>query len=561
MTTKYPEAYIVEPSKRKLYDSRPLKQIKAGEEEFLTNCGGLSSDQSDGRDSFIQTNPKIRFIIVGMGLMGSGKSNGFNEARKYCQLLNSTANRKEWETIEAGNVSHDDNITNNKNYKKRVRNLFLDDQYRNYEPWTQDGWNKFPPVARKEFRKKMDEIYYDVRYGTRVSNNSLVENARKTLIRKQNLDLETDGENQTERKRRLQREFQQEQDNLPVNHPGKFSQEQINKIKKIQTQGGSAKTYKNLRSAILQGKNIEYETVSSTHTTLKNLFEIIIESTKNCQHKYTYIVLGVLNLCSIQESFNQQLCRFFQDSRWFVDSLKMGNSWNGTRNNFSITWGANTIEAQNLINKIPAPKLGISNTSQKRTNDLYTSMLRLITTCNKGNVDRPNVHKGICVGFGIDILLVTYIPPSSESVNNLIATLPLSARSQHLIKSTTSGNSISNFKWDFKLVIHILTRLQYGIYGRNPSFNININCNVDTGFRDIHNIIDIFLNEKRSSKSKRVVEFTNRRDKKYFKTPQTFWKKQLTKGGKKRRKKKTRRKRKTKKRVRKRRKKTQRKRR
>jgi hypothetical protein len=139
--------------------------------------------------------------------------------------------------------------------------------------------------------------------------------------------------------------------------------------------------------------------------------------------------------------------------------------------------------------------------------------------------------------------------------------LPLSARSQHLIKSTTSGNSISNFKWDFKLVIHILTRLQYGIYGRNPSFNININCNVDTGFRDIHNIIDIFLNEKRSSKSKRVVEFTNRRDKKYFKTPQTFWKKQLTKGGKKRRKKKTRRKRKTKKRVRKRRKKTQRKRR
>jgi len=81
MTTEYPEAYITKPSERKLYDNRPLKKIKAAEEEFLTNCGGLSSSQSDGRESFIQTNQKIRFIIVGMGLMASGKSTGFTEAK------------------------------------------------------------------------------------------------------------------------------------------------------------------------------------------------------------------------------------------------------------------------------------------------------------------------------------------------------------------------------------------------------------------------------------------------------------------------------------------------
>jgi len=394
--------------------------------------------------------------------------------------------------------------------------LFLSEEYQNYKPWTQDGWNRFPEAKRKEFSQKMYDIYYDVRHGIRVSN-SLVENARKILIRKQNLDLESTNENRTQRKLRLQREFQDHQDNLPEDNPDKFSPEQIAKIIKIQTQGGSAKTYKNLRDAILQGKNIEYETVGSNHAALKNLFEIIIESTKHCQYKYTYIVLGVLNLCSIQESFNRQLCRFFRDSSWFVDSLEMGNSWNDTHAAADISWGIMNPEQKNLIDQTPGPKLSISTTSQKINNDLYTNMVRLIETCNKGTLSQTNPprqipHKGSCVGFGIDILLVTYIPPPSESINNLIATLPLSTRSQYLIKSTSSGNPISNYKWDFKLVIDILNRLQTGVYGRSPMFDIHINCDVDDNARDIHTIIRILLDKSMNStknKKTKAAQFYN----------------------------------------------------
>ena len=94
--------------------------------------------------------------------MGAGKSNGFEEARTYCQLLNSTASRKEWETIEAGNISHDTNITNNQNYKRKVRNLFLKNPYNTYEPWTQEGWNRTPPEIREQFAKDMHDIYYNI---------------------------------------------------------------------------------------------------------------------------------------------------------------------------------------------------------------------------------------------------------------------------------------------------------------------------------------------------------------------------------------------------------------
>ena len=78
---------------------------------------------------------------------------------------------------------------------------------------------------------------------------------------------------------------------------------------------------KNLRTAILEGKNIEYETTGARFDTLKTILQMIVETTFNCKNKYVYIVLGVLNLCSIQESYNQQLCRFFAKSQPFYRAM------------------------------------------------------------------------------------------------------------------------------------------------------------------------------------------------------------------------------------------------
>ena len=541
MAQKYPTAYIIEPAERKLYENRSPKMIQT---EFLNNCGGLSADRSANRDSFIQTNPKIRFLVVGMGLMGAGKSNGFEEARTYCQLLNSTASRKEWETIEAGNISHDTNITTNQNYKRKVRNLFLKNPYNTYEPWTQEGWNRTPSRIREQFAKDMHDIYYNTRHGTRIDNKpgqmrQQAEQQRKSLTRQVNLQLETPGEGRLQRKRRILQEFEQKQQQLPQKSADKFSQPLINDIKNIQTQGGSAVTYRNLREAILQGKNIEYETIGSSFTTLKTIFEVIVESTNNCRDNYTYIVLGVLNLCSIQESFNHQLCRFFNDSKWFTDILTLGNSWEGSTAQSSITWGAQTTQQKTLINITPGPRLSLDSTTSELNNKLYGNINTLIETCNKPTVRNQRVYRGECAGFGIDFLLVTYNTPSTVKTNKLIATLPLSIRSQYLLKSTQTNEPVRNRKFSHNLVIDILNRLQKGAYARNPTYNININCNTDTEFRDVHTIITAFL-DRTKSKGKTIYERERKQG------SHASWEISLNKGGKRQHKNKTKRKRKRK---------------
>ena len=47
-------------------------------------------------------------------------------------------------------------------------------------------------------------------------------------------------------------------------------------------------------------------------------------------------------------------------------------------------------------------------------------------------------------------------------------------------------------------------------YARNPTFNININCNTDTEFRDVHTIITAFLDRTRSKEKQFMREKGNR---------------------------------------------------
>jgi len=555
MAEKYPDAYVINPI-RSLYDSG-----KINTQQFLMNCGGLNVDKSANRENFLQTNPKIRFIIVGMGLMSSGKSSGFRQARRYCSLLNSAAARRDWDTIESGNTSHDYNVSNNQNYKKRVRNLFRSAKYAPLSPWTEAGWKSMSKELKTQFSQDMYDIYYSIRHGTRIthadlrpnqpkSHTQVAENVRKSLTRDLNLRLEISGENRTNRKRRLQKEFIDQQALLSHNDPNRFSIEQKKKIKNIKSAGGSAVTYRNLRQAILDGKNIEYEAIGSSFSTMKTLFEVIVESTKNCREDYVYIVLGVLNLCSIQDSYNRQLCRFFHDSQWFIHSLEAAHSWNHTKPWMGITWGVQTQQQMQIIRVTPAPRLSLTTTTQQLNQDLYYNMKELIETCNKA-IDAPTIYKGACIGFGIDILLVSHAAKAT-SEDTIIATLPLSIRSQNLIKST-SGESIRNRKFYHNLVIYILNKLlKINPYGKNPRIDTKINCDGGIEYNDTNDVNEI-INQFQIDKQKntaRIKELSVLRTK----GSQNVWRRSLKaskQGGRKKRRKTRRKRRKSRKKKRK----------
>ena len=453
--------YILQHVTGRPYENRTPKMIQ---QEFLNNCGGLVANTQENRKSFVKNNPKIRYLVVGMGLMACGKTTGFKEARNYCKLINASAYNKPWESIDSGALSIDHLVTNNEKFKADVADIFT--QYEENEeftadkkPWTQFGWNQWRnPKEKQQFLKQMANAYNTVRKG----EQEMAQNAKQISLN-------------------------------------------------------------NLRTAILEGKNIEYETTGARFDTLKSILQMIVETTFNCKNKYVYIVLGVLNLCSIQESFNQQLCRFFAKSQPFY---------------------------QAMMNRNPlpsAPRIGISVTTQVQNELIYNNMLALIEACNKQITTDPTIYKGACLGFGIDILLVSYNPPRIEGTqqnkfNKLIATLPLSVRSRQLIKSTKSNKSILNTRFYHNMVMYILKQLtKNSRFGKNPVDFSAIKCGSSSSFQDVHIIIDEFLQD--SSEKQRAI-FENVRS--TVRRVNPSWTRSLKQGGKRRRRKKTKRRRKRK---------------
>jgi len=541
------------------------KGIRLRERIFKENCGNLSADKSENRTNFIQNNEKVRFLVLGLGLQGSGKTSGFKQARDYCKLLNSAAVRNnEWVSIE---VSHDHQVATNKRYKIAVRQLF-----HNTKPdlWTEEVWNTSSDKLKKKFLKEMDELYSYTRLGTAVNDSDRnrrkfssthhAENIRKILMREHNLGLEKPGERRGQRKRDLEADFHSFTKKEPINNPSlnkifnsptyqnlKFSANQQKKIKTIKTVGGAAATYRNLRAAINDGKNIEYEALGTSFKTIRKIFDVIIQSTNNCE-KYTYVVIAVLNVCSIKESYKRQLCRFFKQANTFVNALRQGNSWNWSKS--LVHPGAGVWETQD-INDTNAPIIGIGrggDTFKTKNEQLSSLIKQLISICNQPIMIRPNKYIGNCSGFGIDVLLLSH--SKLDGSDGIIATLPLSIRSSRLIKSSQPGKFLQNKKYVHALVLYILNQLTLGTYNRNPLLNTNIDCATHEEKSDIDIIIDAFLYywAKRGQANEKtgVTQSINIQRKSNL----NKWQQELSKGGKKSRKKrrKRRKKRKTRKR-------------
>ena len=521
------------------------------DEMFKNNCGNLSADTRTSRTSFIGNNRKVRFLVLGLGLQASGKTSGFSQARRYCQLLNSEAARKPWATVS---VSHDHQIVNNKNYKIAIRTIFRSESE---NIWTKEKWDTSSAKKRIDFVKKMADAYFKIRIGTAITNQDKVrekysntkeaEEVRRILIREHNLGLEIPGRLRKQKKLDLQNDFTSFTKKNPIDNASlnkalnqpkysnlKFSKKQETKIKNIKDSGGVAATYRNIRQAIIEGQNIEYEALGSSFITINKIFDVIVQSTKNCK-EYTYIVISVLNLISIKDSYERQLCRFFNQSRTFVDAMNYGQSWGWNRAPL-INPRANVWQIRE-IQETPAPQM-LGLVSKNKNENLYNLMRKLITICNQ-EILSSNSYEGGCSGFGIDILLVSHSKPNLS--DNIIATLPLSLRSQRLVKSSQPTHiGLRNKKFTHDLVIYILEQLTTGTYNRNPLLNDKINCTVvkNKTTDDIDDIINAFL---KLNEGKEIAQnvLTKRREQGSLK----MWKNTLSQGGKRR--KKTRKRRKT----------------
>ena len=268
--------------------------------------------------------------------------------------------------------------------------------------------------------------------------------------------------------------------------------------------------------------------MGTSFETIRKIFDVIIQSTNNCE-KYTYIVIAVLNLCSIKESYKRQLCRFFKQASSFVDVLRQGSSWNWSGSLIYPHTGPREIEN---INNINAPIIGMGGGGEtfKIKNEKLSALIeQLINICNRPITTRPKSYIGNCSGFGIDILLVSH--NKLDGSDGIIASLPLSLRSSRLIKSSQPGNFLRNKKYVHELILYILNQLTIGTYNRNPLLSTHIDCTVNEEPDNIDMIINKFLIDRGPTITREINARSGSRNK---------WEMDISKGGKKTRRKKQR---------------------
>ena len=81
----------------------------------------MKSEKAKNEGYFQLTNPKIRFIIVAMGNMGSGKSDAIQNSKEFCSLINSTSWNRPWKTFDRDKI-----LQNTPKYRDEVSNFFKD---------------------------------------------------------------------------------------------------------------------------------------------------------------------------------------------------------------------------------------------------------------------------------------------------------------------------------------------------------------------------------------------------------------------------------------------------
>jgi hypothetical protein len=343
--------------------------------DFLENCSEWSGfvDKKNFDISPLRGG-NFRFLIISMGPKGSGKSGTTEATKRYASLINNNAvrNGKPW--VEE-NVNYDHLIMHNVDYKSGIKKLVP-----SFEEDTVQKVGKNP-----EQIKNIEALYNQVR------------NDNATPIQKK--QRKSYGFGSKKRKAALRR--------LGIT-------DNMGNLKTVDIQ-----IYGNLRKAIVNGKNIVYETTGANWDTLRKIFETIVFTTNTCQ-KFKYIILGSLNIIDSQS----------------LQKRILGRSRNSLKQ--MVTFPTTAPAAR-------FPKSDLENINKCREK-IYNNIKHLINMCT--TTDEGASETGTCQGVGVDILLIydqgrvdlrKQENPSEDKIKmnwSPDVVVPLSVRSKYITKYT-----------------------------------------------------------------------------------------------------------------------------
>lgn len=393
-----------------------------------TNINSIKSCEGKDENNFNvwsrETKPgDFRFIILSLGITGSGKSSAIRKAKELASLINPIAFRNPWVTEE---ISHDNIVTNNKNYKTCFDNLNLDIE--NIISKLEDNTICLDPELLN-IHKKLEQCYFKFRMNK--------DNGEFSTIRR-----EYGFSGKTTRSKMGQPLNKIKRDDSDDNIKQKWKTSDIGKTlqehefeefvrpkaayhKYPETVFNSDITvYRRITDAINAKKNIVYEATGKKYETIKKIIEL---AARNCKYKRDskhakYIIITTLNIIDPLNASERIKERFLQDLK-----------------NYNINKENN-----------PAPRLPTFNIEKLADSNekIYSNVERLIQHCkcvynsdNNTYIWNDNENK-FCEGVGIDYLLFFNQNEGDFRKKNTYASVvvPLSERSKNLTKLTSNKN-------------------------------------------------------------------------------------------------------------------------
>ena len=394
-----------------------------------TNINSIKSCEGKYENNFDvwsrKTKPgDFRFIILSLGITGSGKSSAIQKAKELASLINPTASRNQWVTEE---ISHDNIVTNNTNYKKCFDNLNLDIE--NIISKLENNTISDDPELL-DIHKKLEQCYFKYRMNKDNVESSATRREYGFSGRSKRVIMSKPKEkftrNDTDDTRRQKWKTSNIAQALQEHEFEEFVRPRAAHHKYPETVFNSDITvYRRITEAINTKKNIIYEATGKKYETIKKIIEL---AARNCKVKKEdskhakYIIITTLNIIEPVKASERIKERFLQDLK-----------------NYNINKENN-----------PAPRLPTFNIEKLADSNeiIYSNVERLIQHCKcVYNSDtgiyiwNDNENK-FCEGVGIDYLLFFNQNEGDFRKKNTYASVvvPLSERSKNLTKLTSNEN-------------------------------------------------------------------------------------------------------------------------
>ena len=392
-----------------------------------TNINSIKSCEGKDENNFDvwsrETKPRdFRFIILSLGITGSGKSSAIRKAKELASLINPIAYRNSWVTEE---ISHDNIVTNNKNYKTCFDDLGINIE--NLISKLENNTISDDPELLG-IHEKLEQCYFKYRMNngefstTRREYGFSGKTKRYKMSQPQEKIKRDDSDDKIKQKWKTSdigktlQEHEFEEFVRPRVAYHKYPEKVFN---------SDITVYRRITDAINAKKNIVYEATGKKYETIKKIIELAARNCKvkkeNLKHA-KYIIITTLNIIDPVKASERIKERFLQDLK-----------------NYNINKKNN-----------PAPRLPTFNI--KKLTDInekiYSNVEKLIQHCkcvyNSGSgryIWNDNENK-FCEGVGIDYLLFYNQNDGDFRKKNTYASVvvPLSERSKYLTKLTSNKN-------------------------------------------------------------------------------------------------------------------------